>query len=181
MKLLIVTPTLDLKKPFSSTPFPIQLFKGFSDEGHELLIVPYVGKDIPSVWWRAYPNPNYHKSEILEKLLRKNKFSTTKKRKLPFIPQLARFLAKPNLEKLIKKILLDEKNIDAVMFISIPLNQIGGIAKDIKKISNIPVVYYDLDVPTSLPSQQGFAYGFDYYKGAMISDYDLFVIQKCMN
>lgn len=174
MKIIIVTPSLDLKKPFSATPFLLQLFKGFADEGHELLIIPYVGKEISSLWWKAYPNPNYRKSEILEKFLRKNKFST-KKRKLPFIPQLARFLAKPNLEKLIKKIITEEKNIDAVMFISIPLNQIGGIANNIKKISKIPIIYYDLDVPTSLPSQQGFAYGFNYFKGAKIDEYDIFV------
>ena len=173
MKILIITPTLDLKKPFTGTPIVTQLFKGFYEEGHEILIIPYSGKPIPSLWWRSYPNPNYYKSLLMEKIIGRNKFSS-KKKTVPLVPVLARMLAKPNLEKLIKKILIKEKNIDAIIFITIPLNQINGLATEIKKIKNIPIIYYDLDIPSSLPSHNGFS--FQYLKGADLSEFDSFVI-----
>jgi len=173
MKILIIASTLDLYKPFTATPFLIQLFKGFYDESHELLIIPYSGKPIASFWWRAYPNPNYYKSLLLEKILRKGKFSYNK-RKLPFIPILARNFATPNLEKLINKILTEQKNVDAVIFIAIPLNHIKGIPSKIKKLYNIPVIFYDLDIPTSLPSHHGET--FDYYPGADLGEFDSFII-----
>ncbi|MDE2588529.1 MAG: hypothetical protein KGL95_02530, partial [Patescibacteria group bacterium] len=172
MKILIVTPTLDLSKPYTATPFLMQLYKGFQDEGHELFIIPYSGKETQSFWWYAYPNPNYLKSTIMEKILSKQKTSY-KKNKIPFIPELARLLAKPNLNSLIEKILSEHEDIAAVLFISIPLNQINGIPTDIKKIRNIPVLYYDLDVPTSLPSVSGSL--FDYYPGANLGEFDAFM------
>ena len=172
MKILIIQPTLDLKKPFSATPIQTQLFKGFYEEGHEILIVPYSGMPIPSFWWRSYPNPNYYKSLLMEKIIGKNRFSS-KKRIVPFVPVLARMLAKPNLEKMIKKILIEEKNIDAIIFITIPLNQINGLPTEIKKIKNIPIIYYDMDIPSSLPSHDGFT--FQYLKGADLSEFDSFL------
>jgi len=173
MKILVITTALDLAKPFTATPFLTQLFKGFYDEGHELFIIPYAGRSIQSFWWKSYPNPNYYKSEIMGKIMKKNKFSD-KKRKLPFIPELAQLVAKPNLEKLIKKILVEEKHMDAILIINIPLNQIKGIARNIKKVQNIPILYYDLDIPTSLPSHPGFT--FNHFKGADLSEYDSFVM-----
>ena len=173
MKILIITPTLDLKKPFTGTPIVTQLFKGFYEEGHEILIIPYSGKPIPSLWWRSYPNPNYYKSLLMEKIIGRNKFSS-KKKTVPLVPILARILAKPNLEKLIKKILIKEKNIDAIIFIAIPLNQINGLPTEIKKIKNIPIIYYDLDIPSSLSSHGSFS--FQYLKGADLSEFDSFVI-----
>lgn len=172
MKILIITPTLDLSKPFSATPFLIQLYKGFYEEGHELLIIPYSGRAIPSLWWKSFPNPNYYKALFLEKILNKNKYSYNK-RKVPFTPTLVRIFAKPNLENLIKKILIQENNVDAVIFISIPLNQIRGIPTNIKKIKKIPVLFYDLDIPTSLHSYPGSS--FDYYPGASLHEFDSFI------
>lgn len=165
--------TLDLKKPFSATPFLLQWFKAFFQEGHQLFIIPYSGKSIESPWWKSYPNPNYSKSEFLEKII---KFSGHKpgKKNLPFIPQLAKAFAKPALQNQIKKILNEEKNISAIINMGLPLNQLKGLAKNIKKEYGLPIFFFDDDLPTSLPENGGFT--FNFYPGADLSEYDSFLI-----
>jgi spore maturation protein CgeB len=56
----------------------------------------------------------------------------------------------------------------------VPINHLNGLANEVRKIKNIPVLYYDLDLPTSLPSQGGFT--FNYYNGADLREYDSFII-----
>ena len=173
MKILILAATLDLKKPYSATPFILQWFKAFYEEGHQLFIIPYSGKSIESAWWKSYPNPNYSKGEILEKII---KFTGHKsgKKNLPLIPNLAQIFAKPSLEKSIRKILDQEKDISAIINIGLPLNQLKGLAHDLKKIYNLPIFFFDVDLPTSLPEYGGFT--FDYYTGADLTEYDSFII-----
>jgi glycosyltransferase involved in cell wall biosynthesis len=174
IKLLVICAALDLSKPYGSTPALWQLFKAMYELGHELIIIPYNGHDISSLWWRSYPNPNYYKGLILEKLLKMVKHSNGKKN-IPFIPTLARFLAKPNIEKLVNRILLNEKDVEAVLMINLPLNQLKGFATQLRRNhANISVILYDIDVPTSLPSYGGFT--FNHYVGADLSEYDSFII-----
>lgn len=173
MKILILAATLDLKKPYSATPFILQWFKAFYEEGHQLFIIPYSGKSVESTWWKSYPNPNYIKSEILEKILKSTGHKSDKKN-LSLIPILARIFAKPSLEKSIRKILDQEKDISAIINIGLPLNQLKGLAHDLKKIYNLPIFFFDVDLPTSLPEHGGFT--FDYYTGADLTEYDSFII-----
>jgi spore maturation protein CgeB len=144
------------------------------EEGHELIIIPYHGRSIDTLWWRSFPNPNYYKGLALEKVLKIVKHSHGKKN-MPFIPSLARLFAEPNLEKLVKKILVKEKDLEAILMINLPLNQLKGFSTNIKRDhSSIPVILYDIDVPTSLPSNGGFT--FNHYVGADLSEYDSFII-----
>lgn len=165
--------TLDLKKPYSATPFILQWFKAFYEEGHQLFIIPYSGKSVESAWWKSYPNPNYSKGEILENII---KFTGRKsnKKNSSLIPILARIFAKPSLEKSIRKILEQEKDISAIINMGLPLNQLKGLAHDLKKIYNLPIFFFDVDLPTSLPEHGGFT--FDYYTGADLTEYDSFII-----
>ncbi len=169
MKILVLTSTLDITKPFGALPWLWQLFKGFHEEGHELLIIPYLGQSINSIWWRSFQNPNYYKGVLMEKVLGMTKHRPGKKN-LPLIPYLARTFVKPKLKNLINKILNDEKEIDAIFVIGWPLNQINGLFHDIIKNHKIPVVYYELDVPSSLPKHGGFT--FNHFVGADLTDYD---------
>ena len=173
MKILILCATLDLKKPYSATPFLLQWFKAFYEEGHQLFIIPYSGKSVESPWWESLPNPNYSKGEILEKII---KFSGHKpgKKNLPFISNLAQIFAKPALEKQIRKILDQEKEISVIINMGLPLNQLKGLAKDLKKDYQIPIFFFDDDLPTSLPEHGGFT--FNFYPGADLSEYDSFII-----
>jgi len=172
LKILIVCPTLEMEKPFSATPFLRQLFKAFNEIGNEVILVPYSGKPIQSKWWKCYENPNLGKSEFLEKFLKVTKSSRLNSNKL--IPLLARKFAKPQLEKLLKKIITKEKDVAAVIFIAIPLNQITGLSEELKKHFQIPVLFYDVDLPTSLPEHGGFT--FNYYPGADLSEYDSILV-----
>jgi spore maturation protein CgeB len=161
-----------MRKPFSATPFLRQLFKAFHQIGNEVILVPYSGEAIQSEWWKCYSNPNLGKSEFLEKFLKKTKSFESNSSKL--IPLLARKFAKPKMEKLLKKILSNERDISAIIFIAIPLNQITGLSESIKKQYQLPILYYDVDLPTSLPEHGGFT--FNYYPGSNLSEYDSFLV-----
>jgi len=143
------------------------------EEGNDLLIIPYHGKAVEGLWWRAFENPNYYKGLFLETVLKITKHRHGK-RNLPLIPIIARLSAKPKLERLVSKILRSEKDVDAVLMINVPLNQLKGFASAIKKNYHIPFLLYDIDVPSSLPSAGGLT--FNHYIGADLSEIDSFII-----
>jgi spore maturation protein CgeB len=174
VKIIVVCSTLDLSKPYGATPYLWQLFKAFCEQGIELLVIPYHGNRIDSIWWRSFQNPNYYKGMVLEKVL--NLFSRSSKKiaNISLIPQIAQLLVKPKLYNLIIDIIRNEINIEAILFIAVPLDHLKGLADQIRKKYDIPVVYYDLDVPTSLPSHGGFT--FNYLRGADLSEYDSIIV-----
>jgi spore maturation protein CgeB len=174
MKILILCSTLDLSKPFGATPALWQLFKGFYEEGCFPLIVPYHGHAIDNFWWRCFENPNYISGMLLEKAMRLVKSSTTTIKNSPVIPYLARTFAKPQLLEVIKKVLQQENGIEALIVMGVPINHLNGLANEVRDIKNIPILYYDLDLPSSLPSQGGLT--FNYFKGADLTEYDSFII-----
>ena len=173
MKILVLCSTLDLSKPYGSTPAILQLFKGMYEEGNELLIIPYHGKPVESLWWRALENPNYYKGMFLEKVLKITKHKQGK-RNIPLIPSVAQRLSTPKLTNYIDRILTTEKDVDAMLMINVPLNQLKGMPTILKKKHDIPVLLYDIDAPTSLPSTGGFT--FNFYVGADLSEIDSFII-----
>jgi spore maturation protein CgeB len=81
-------------------------------------------------------------------------------------------------------ILKTEIGIDAVIVMNVPMNHISGIPSKIKSMFKIPVIFYDGDLPTSLPKytvSRGFK--FNYYIGADLSEYDAVIgnSEGCMN
>jgi len=173
VKILVVCSTIDLSKPYGATPSLWQLFKALYEEQVELLIIPYHGHGMDSVWWRSFQNPNYYKGIALEKVLHLLSYRK-RKTNISIIPIVAQLLVKPKLYKLITEILKNEKDIAAILFIAIPLDQLKGLAKQIKKDYDIPILYYDLDVPTSLPSHGGFT--FNYLRGVDLGEYDSILV-----
>jgi spore maturation protein CgeB len=174
VKILVICAALDLSKPIGSTPALWQLFKAMYEEGHELIIIPYSGRSFDSIWWRSFPNPNYYKGVIMDKILKFSRHSPGKKN-IPYIPILARIFARPNLERSANDIMQKESDVEAILMINVPLNQLNAFANHIKKRhSKIPVILYDVDVPTSLPSFGGFT--FNHYVDADLSEYDSFII-----
>jgi glycosyltransferase involved in cell wall biosynthesis len=173
VKLLIICSTLELSKPYGATPYLWQLFKGFYEEDHELIVLPYHGHGISTIWWRSFQNPNYYTALALEKILNL-KYPPKKLSKNPFIPVLARLIVKPKLHSLISQILQEEKNIQAILMIGVPLNQLKGLVSQIRRYHALPIIYYDLDVPTSLPSHGGFT--FNYLKGVDLGEYDSIIV-----
>ena len=62
---------------------------------------------------------------------------------------------------------------DAVIVFTVPMAHFRGIPTALRERFGVPVVFYDGDVPMSLPEFGGMDTGFNYYHGADPSEYDL--------
>ncbi|MCS6836648.1 MAG: glycosyltransferase [Anaerolineae bacterium] len=193
-KLLIVVSSLDLTQPFSATPAWWQLLKGLYEIGTDVIVTPYQGAGIESLWWRAESNPAYWQGEVFRlgrALLRRLRPPAP-----PPDPsqqsanaqgggregladrltrQVAQTLIAPLWERHLDSILRRHSDTDAVIFLTVPLNHLRGVAAEIRRKHNKPILYYDGDVPASLPNLRGFASGFRMYQGADLDEYDGFI------
>jgi glycosyltransferase involved in cell wall biosynthesis len=159
------------------TPAWWQLFKALFETGNEVIAIPYLGAPVESLWWRTYPNPTGWESTAYNSYLERRKRSgeSPSKRNVlsPGFDFLVQHYIQPRWRKHLLNVLEIEKDIQAVLFMNVPMNHIKGIPSEIKKRFQIPVVYYDGDMPTSLPKytvNRGFK--FNYYVGADLGEYD---------
>lgn len=184
MKILAICQSLDVaERELGITPAWWQILKGMHELGVEVVAVPYFNRTVESLWWRAYENPNrwknilYNKIENAAGLLRlyanKMDFRQRNQKTINFF--LRNSVAK-KWKKYVHSVLKKERDIDAVIVLTIPLNQFAGVATSVKEEFSIPVVFYDGDTPTSLPSYGGLSFSF--YRGADLSEYDAFVINS---
>jgi len=180
MKILAMVSTLDIKYRLGCTPAWWQLFKALHETGNEMIVTPYLGDPVHSLWWRTYPNPCSWESTIYNALLDKRKKSgkSPSKRTVlsPSFDYIIKHHIRPKWEKHVLDILNKEKDIDAVIVMNVPMNHISGIPNKIKSIYKIPVIFYDGDLPTSLPKytvSRGFK--FNYYIGAELGEYDAII------
>lgn len=180
MKILAVVSTLDLKYRLGCTPAWWQLFKALHETGNEVIVTPYLGNPVQSLWWRIYPNPCSCESTTFNSYLERRKKSgvSPSKRNIlsPIFDRLIKYHIRPKWRKHVLNILERERGVDAVIVMNVPMNHITGIPSKIKREFGIPVVYYDGDMPTSLPKytvDRGFK--FNYYEGANLSEYDAFL------
>lgn len=186
MKLLFVVSSLDLTQPFSATPAWWQLLKGLYEVGVEVLATPYQGPAIESLWWRAEPNPAKLYGDTfklgrdwLQQVLPPNPTpspaSDAESLSDQFIRQTAQRLIAPLWITHLDRILTRHTDIDALIFLTVPLNHLVGVAEAIQAKHGKPVLYYDGDVPASLPNMHGFASGFRIYQGANLAEYSGFI------
>ncbi len=191
MKLLIIASSLDLTQPFSATPAWWQLLKGLYEENVEVLAAPYQGPAIESLWWRAVPNPAKRAGDIFKRVRdavrtfgggahradvdrgRRDAYTLTAGEKL--ICKTTQTLVVPCWRRTLGRVLERERDVDAVIFLTTPLNQTVGLARSLRRRYGVPMIYYDGDVPASLPDFQGFASGFRIYPGADLDEYDAFI------
>jgi len=194
MKLLIAVSSLDLTQPFSATPAWWQLLKGLYEIGVEVIATPYQGPAIESLWWRAEANPAKLAGDSF-KLLRdttRRLLPTTAAQGLGASPtkdaleiaeslsdravrRIAQMMIAPLWHRHLDKILTQQPDIDAIIFLTIPLNHLVGVPRAISEKHHVPVFYFDGDVPASLPNMHGFASGFRIYQGAQLSEYTAFI------
>ena len=69
--------------------------------------------------------------------------------------------------------LVEHERPDAVLVFTVPMAHFRGIPTYLRERHGLPVVFYDGDVPMSLPEFGGMDTGFNYYHGADPSEYDL--------
>ena len=75
-----------------------------------------------------------------------------------------------HLERLVERV-----RPDAVVVFTVPMAHFRGIPTALRDQFDIPIVFYDGDVPMSLPQFGGMDTGFNYYHGADPGEYDLVI------
>lgn len=179
MKLLIVCSTLDLKYRLGCTPSWWQLFKALHENGNEVVTIPFLGDPVESLWWRAYPNPCALESKAYNHLLEYRKalgarLSVRGSTGPGNGGVLNRYIRKRWADG-ISTVLEREKDTDAVLFISVPISYLTGIAGKIRDGYSLPVSFFEGDMPIALPSfVKDSGYRFSYYEGADLSEFDAF-------
>jgi spore maturation protein CgeB len=175
-KVLVICSTLNLDYPYGATPAIWQLLKGLFEVGCDVIAIPYRGNSIRTPWWRSYPNPTEKEGELYAGSGMHTKSPTGLKKSVndKIVPKIANMIVTRKWKKLFSQIEKKEKEIDAVLLIGVPLNHFNGLAEYVKSEFSCPLIYYDLDVPTSLPKYGGFS--FSYYLGADISKYDAIIV-----
>lgn len=173
MKLLAVIGTVDLEFRMGTTPMQWQLLKALHEVGHTVIMTSYLGKSIETPWWKVYPNPCEFESTLY------NKYADRSGKR-----SVGHGLAKALIDRYIKpkwyRHLLNVCNKelpDAVLFTMVPLNHITGIPRFLSNRFEIPVLYFDPDLPSSLTdADSGLgSFKFDWYKGADLSEYDVYL------
>lgn len=187
LKLLVVVSSLDLRQPFSATPAWWQLLKGLYEQGVEIIAAPYQGMPIESLWWRAESNParwpgDAFKSlrDLARALLPSQSAESASDRRVESLAdkavrQAANTVIAPLWRRHLERILIRESDVDAILVLTVPLNHLRGLPRYISSKFDIPIFFYDGDVPASLPNMRGFASGFRIYQGADLSEYTAFI------
>jgi glycosyltransferase involved in cell wall biosynthesis len=182
-KLLVVASAVDLDFRYGCTPAWWQLWKGFAQAGADLVVTPYRGRALESPWWRAAPNPCYREGEAFaaargalarlkgDRYLRRAESDPGDTDRL--VREIIWRWVTPRWQRHLERLLEQERDVDAVLVFTVPMSHLRGIPTRLRERFGVPVVFYDGDVPMSLPEFGGMDTGFNYYHGADPSEYDL--------
>jgi glycosyl transferase family 1 len=186
-KILAVASAIDLDFKYGCTPAWWQLWKGLHEAGVDLIVTPYRGRPVQAPWWRTEPNPCYREGELFaagRDLVARVKGDTHLRRAEEHPPDTAvdklvretiwRAVT-PRWQAHVERILARERDVAAVVVFTVPMSHLRGVPTAIRDRFSDPVVFYDGDVPMSLPEFGGMDTGFNYYHGADPSEYDLVV------
>src|SRR5215467_6348710 len=181
-KLLCVASAVDLDFRYGCTPAWWQLWQALHAEGADLVVAPYRGRPIETPWWRTAPNPAFLEGESYARVrdavarvkgdsyLRRAEDSPGDRMTRSAIWRVVTPRWRRHLERLVER-----ERPDAVVVFTVPMAHFRGIPSALRAAFGIPVVYYDGDVPMSLPQFGGMDTGFNYYHGAEPDEYDLVV------
>jgi hypothetical protein len=183
-RILAVASAIDLDFRYGCTPAWWQLWKGMYEAGADLVVTPYRGRPVESPWWRVAPNPTYRKGEAYAALrgglarlqgddhLRRREHAPDDTRLDRLTRQTIWRVVTPRWRRHLER-LVERERPDAVVVFTVPMAHLRGIPTALRDRFGIPVVFYDGDVPMSLPEFGGMDTGFNYYHGADPSEYDL--------
>jgi glycosyltransferase involved in cell wall biosynthesis len=184
-KILAVASASDLDFRYGCTPAWWQIWKGLHTAGVDLIVTPYRGKAIESPWWRTAPNPLYREAELFagargiaarlrgDTLLRREEESPDDTTVDKLTREAIWRYVTPRWQRHLERILEQERDVAAVLVFTVPMAHLRGIPARLRERFDVPVVFYDGDVPMSLPEYGGMDTGFNYYHGADPSEYDL--------
>ncbi len=182
MKIVCVVSALDVQLNYGCTPAWWQFLKGLHELGHDVVAIPYAGSAFATPWWRCYANPCQAEGtafSALKKMFggsaKSGGTSTSDGAGGVINRKLIESWVRPRWEAQLAKVLETERNVDAVIVFSVPLNHFTGLPQRLRAKYNVPFYFFDGDVPASLPKFGGFASGFRGYDGADLREYDGFM------
>jgi len=185
-RILAVASAVDLDFRYGCTPAWWQLWKGLYEAGADLVVTPYRGRPVESPWWRTASNPTYREGESYaavrgvfarakgDRYLRRAEDAPEDSRLDRLTRETVWRVITPRWKRHLER-LVEAERPDAVVVFTVPMAHLRGIPSHLRERFGIPVVFYDGDVPMSLPEFGGMDTGFNYYHGADPSEYDLVV------
>jgi hypothetical protein len=185
-KILALASAVDLDFRYGCTPAWWQLWKALCEEGVDLLVTPYRGRPVESPWWRTGPNPTYVEGESFARardLVARFKGDSYLRRAEDnpedglgdrMTREVIWRWVTPRWKKHLEA-LIERERPDAVIVFTVPMAHLRGIPSALRERFDIPIVFYDGDVPMSLPEFGGMDTGFNWYHEADPSEYDLLV------
>ena len=185
-KILAVASAVDLDFRYGCTPAWWQLWKGLYEAGCDLIVTPYRGRPVESPWWRVEPNPTYREGETFaaardavarlkgDRYLRRAEEHPEDSVADRVVRETIWRWVTPRWRRHLERIVERERP-DAVVVFTVPMAHLRGIPTALRERFGVPVVFYDGDVPMSLPEFGGMDTGFNYYHGADPGEYDLVV------
>ena len=186
MKLLVAASAVDLDFRYGCTPAWWQLWKGLYEEGVDLVVTPYRGRAVESPWWRTAPNPTYLEGESFARardavarlkgdtLLRRAEDNPEDGLGGRMTREAIWKWVTPRWRRHLDR-LIERERPDALVVFTIPMAHLRGIPTYLRERYDLPIVFYDGDVPMSLPEFGGMDTGFNWYHQADPSEYDLLV------
>src|SRR4029079_14838875 len=143
----------------------------------------YRGRAVESPWWRTEPNPCYREAELFAAgrsalaRLHGDRYLRRAERDPGDTDHLVREVVwrwvTPRWQRHLERILERERDVDAVVVFTVPMSHLRGIPARLSQRFGVPVVFYDGDLPMSLPEFGGMDTGFNYYHDADPGEYDL--------
>jgi spore maturation protein CgeB len=185
-KVLCVASAIDLDFRYGCTPAWWQLWKGLHEEGVDLIVTPYRGRPVESPWWRTAPNPTFREGESYarvrdlaarlkgDRYLRRAEESPADSAGDRLTREAIWRWVTPRWQRHLER-LIERERPEAVIVFTVPMAHFRGIPTALRERFGIPVVFYDGDVPMSLPEFGGMDTGFNYYHGADPGEYDLLI------
>jgi spore maturation protein CgeB len=187
-KVLAVASAVDVGFRYGCTPAWWQLWRALAGEGIDLIVTAYRGHAIESPWWRTVPNPLYREAEafaagrgLLARVQRQEFVRRSEDDPADTVADRAvrgaiRGYVTPRWRRHLERTIEREGGVDAVVVFTVPMAHFRGIPSALRERFGVPVVYYDGDLPMSLPEYGGTdTGGFNYYVGADPAEYDLVV------
>lgn len=187
-KVLAVASAVDLDFRYGCTPAWWQLWRALAESGVDLIVTAYRGRAVESPWWRTVENPLYREAELYagvrglaarvrrQEFLRRSEHEPGDSRADRFVRETVWRYVTPRWQRHLEETIGREGGVDAVVVFTVPMAHFRGIPTALRERFHVPVVYYDGDLPMSLPEHGGTdTSGFNYYVGADPGEYDLVV------